>query len=117
MAYCIAFSAEGAMDVTRRYIRDAHKHGLDRTRCPEEVLLYIINEIRQMRRGDNLSKEEKRRLIADDQREEKELRGYVAQAIAAEVTNMLPGRPSAPVPDEQKLPAGRQSGMSTDNLH
>ncbi|KAI9891755.1 MAG: peptide-N4-(N-acetyl-beta- glucosaminyl)asparagine amidase [Vezdaea aestivalis] len=113
MAYCIAFSADGATDVTRRYIRNTSKHALGRTRSPEEVLLFIINEIRQMRRGDNISKEEKRRLIAEDAKEEKDLQKFVAQAIAAAVTDMLPGRPGASdAADLAKLPAGRQSGSA-----
>lgn len=107
MAYCIAFSIDGATDVTRRYVRNPAKHGLDRTKAPEEVLIWIIDEIRRMRR-ENLSKEERRRLVMEDVREEEELRGYVAEAIAAEVTSMLPGSTS-PILDADKLPA-RQSG-------
>ncbi|KAI9797070.1 MAG: peptide-N4-(N-acetyl-beta- glucosaminyl)asparagine amidase [Piccolia ochrophora] len=113
LAYCIAFSIDGAMDVTRRYVRNTAKHGLDRTRSPEEVLLWITDEIKRMRR-ESMGKEERRRLIKEDEREEKELRGYVAQAIAAEVTSLLPRGPSvgtSPVSsDDQKLPTGRQSG-------
>ncbi|KAI9782654.1 MAG: peptide-N4-(N-acetyl-beta- glucosaminyl)asparagine amidase [Candelina submexicana] len=110
MAYCIAFSIDGATDVTRRYVRNPTRYGLDRTRAPEGVLLWITDEIRRMRR-ENLSKEERRRLIKEDEREEKELQAYAAHALAVEVTNMLPGSPaSATTPDEQKLPAGRQSG-------
>ncbi|MCJ1426522.1 peptide-N4-(N-acetyl-beta- glucosaminyl)asparagine amidase [Sticta canariensis] len=109
MSYCIAFSNEGATDVTRRYVRNATDHGADRNRAPEEVLLWIMNEIRHMRR-ESLSKEERRRLIAEDGREEKELRGYVVQALAAEIGRMLPSRPPASG-DEQKLPA-RRSGAA-----
>lgn len=105
MSYCIAFSTDGATDVTRRYVRNATDHGADRNRAPEEVLLWITNEIRRMRR-ENLSKDEKRRLIAEDEREEKELRGYVVQALAAEIGRMLPARAPASG-DEPKLPARR----------
>ena len=118
MSYCIAFSIDGATDVTRRYVRNHTKHGLDRTKAPEEVLIWITNEIRKMRR-ESLSKEEKRRLIKEDDREEKELRGYVAQALAVEVANMLPGSPSSPsntgvaaTSEDRKHPAGRQSGSA-----
>ena len=90
MSYVIAFSSEGATDVTRRYVRNTSSHGLDRSRAPEEVLLYIINEIRQMRR-ENMSKEEKRRIIRDDQREERELRNYVVQSLTSEIERIIPG--------------------------
>lgn len=109
MSYCIAFSIEGATDVTRRYVRNATTHGADRNRAPEEVLMWIMNDIRRMRRA-NLSKEEKRRIIVDDEREEKELRGYIVQALAAEIGIMLPSRPLSSG-DEQKLPA-RRSGTA-----
>ena len=94
MAYCIAFSADGATDVTRRYVRNASKHGADRNRAPEEVLMWIINDIRRIRR-ENTPKEDRRRLFIEDDREEKELRGYVIQTLAASISNMLPGHARA----------------------
>lgn len=112
MSYCIAFSIDGATDVTRRYVRNHSRHGQDRTKAPEEVLIYITNEINRMRR-DTLSKEERRRLIREDDREERELRGYVAQALAMEVANMLPGSPTSTVTHEDRKHAdGRQSGSA-----
>lgn len=114
MSYCIAFSIYGATDVTRRYVRNASSHGADRRRAPEEVLMWITNEIRRLRR-DSISKEERRRLIAEDDREEKELRGYVVQALAAQIGLMLPtvpGSGSAVSGDEQKLPANRSGTVS-----
>ncbi|KAI9835478.1 MAG: peptide-N4-(N-acetyl-beta- glucosaminyl)asparagine amidase [Sclerophora amabilis] len=115
MAYCIAFSLDGATDVTRRYVRHPAKHGLDRAKAPEEVLLHITDEIRRIRR-ETMSKDERRRLVKEDEREERELRGYVAQAIAHDVTSMLPGtrqgNASGALTDDQKLPAGRQSGSA-----
>ena len=111
MSYCIAFSIDGATDVTRRYVRSAAAHGADRTRAPEEVLLFIINEIRKMRR-ETLSKEEKRRLIKEDDREEKELRNYVVRALTAEIESLLPSSTrSRTSGDAQKLPA-RQTGTA-----
>lgn len=110
MSYCVAFSIEGATDVTRRYVRNATAHGADRHRAPEEVLMWITNEIRRMRR-EKLSKEEKRRIIADDAREEKELRGYVVQALAVEIGKLLPSRPASGG-EEQKIPSQREGATS-----
>ena len=112
MSYCIAFSIDGATDVTRRYVRNPASQGLDRNRAPEEVLLYITNEIKKMRR-ETLSKDEKRRLIKEDEREDKELRGYVVQALTAEIERTIPTSQGSSTsrPSEQKLPA-RQTGAT-----
>jgi peptide-N4-(N-acetyl-beta-glucosaminyl)asparagine amidase len=110
MSYVIAFSNEGATDVTRRYVRNAAAHGAERNRCPEEVLMYIINEIRQMRR-EGLSKEEKRRIIREDQREERELRSYVVMSLITELEKLVVSDSSSTTPtprpndSEIKLPA------------
>ncbi|KAF2834294.1 hypothetical protein M501DRAFT_990389 [Patellaria atrata CBS 101060] len=121
LSYCIAFSADGAMDVTRRYVRNPASHALPRNRCPEAVLLHIIDEIRNLRRA-NLSKQEKFRLKGEDLREDKELRQYVLNTIATEVCKinaediLTPGSATAPNgrvdPDAQKALEGRQSGST-----
>lgn len=113
MSYCIAFGIDGATDVTRRYVRNASKHGRDRTRVPEEVLLYIIHEIRRMRR-DGTPKENCRRLIKEDEREERELRGYMAQGIAAELSALMPGsnNTTTATAEDVKHPVGRQTGSA-----
>ena len=108
MSYVIAFSNEGCTDVTRRYVRNTTSHGASRDRCPEEVLMYIVNEIRQMRR-EGLSKEEKRRLIREDQREERELRGYLVTSLTSEIEKLLlnsgsSGRGSGGSSSEIKVP-------------
>lgn len=113
MSYCIAFSIDGATDVTRRYVRNHASHGADRNKCPEEVLMYITNEIRRMRR-ENMLKEERKRLIIEDGKEENELRGYVVQALAAEIGKMLPtarngGGELMKVPEQPARRSGAQA--------
>lgn len=112
LGYCVAFSADGATDVTRRYVRNFSLWAAERSRAPEAVLLYILGEIRNERRKD-LPKQEKFRLEGEDMRESKELRHYVAQSIAAELCKIIPDdfyasssgdqrRPPRPDPDAQK---------------
>jgi len=88
MSYCIAFSAEGATDVTRRYVRDAASQSLPRKSCAEEVLLFILAEIKRQRR-DGMRKEDQHRLIKEDHREERELRSYVVHALTAQIERMI----------------------------
>jgi peptide-N4-(N-acetyl-beta-glucosaminyl)asparagine amidase len=109
MAYCIAFSIDGATDVTRRYVRSAARHGLSRTRAPEEVVLWVIHEIRRMRR-EKLPKDEVRRLMKEDEREERELRGYMIQSITAEINNLMPSRQPTSTPEEVKVPVTGPNG-------
>ena len=90
MSYCIAFSVDGAFDVTRRYVRNAALQGNDRLKCPEPVLLHILQEIRRMRRENIALKEDRKKLLIEDEREERELRNYVIRSLAAAIGNMIP---------------------------
>ncbi|KAI5286632.1 peptide-N4-(N-acetyl-beta- glucosaminyl)asparagine amidase [Ascosphaera aggregata] len=82
-AYCIAFSIDGATDVTRRYVRSP-TYAVPRTRCSEASLAWIISEIRHMRRA-GLDEHERRRLRREDEREERELRGYCWRGLVGEL--------------------------------
>lgn len=108
-AYCIAFSNEGATDVTRRYVRNPAAHGLPRTRCPEECLLWMTYEIRKLRR-DGTNKPDQQKLRAEDEREERELQSYVIRSITKDMLNSMPGtQQHAGRPDEQKASAQQQA--------
>ncbi|CRG90022.1 peptide-N4-(N-acetyl-beta-glucosaminyl)asparagineamidase [Talaromyces islandicus] len=103
LSYCIAFSIDGATDVTRRYVRNAAKHGEPRNRVPEDVLLWGIYEIRRIRR-EKLPEQEHQRLRKEDEREERDLRMLTMSALAKEITSLFPGASRPVHGDEHKTP-------------
>jgi peptide-N4-(N-acetyl-beta-glucosaminyl)asparagine amidase len=54
-----------------------------------------MHEIRKLRR-ENMDKPARAQLIREDEREERELRSYVAQTLTSEMINSLPGAVSVP---------------------
>ncbi|OXV09671.1 hypothetical protein Egran_02565 [Elaphomyces granulatus] len=111
VAYCIAFSVDGATDVTRRYVRLPDKYGAARSRAPEEALLWSIQEIRDIRRK-NLPKNERDKLQKEDEREEKELRAFSISAIAGELGKLRLDGKSTTRSDDQKTPVAAQEGAA-----
>ena len=114
LSYCIAFSADGCCDVTRRYVRDPAAHALPRNKCPEGALLHIIREINALRRQD-MDKKQKFQLNAEDMREDAELRRFVIESLAWSVSRILPGggekgaRIGGADVDAQKAAEGREA--------
>lgn len=114
LGYCIAFSVDGATDVTRRYVRNPVKYANERNRAPEPVLLHILNEIKGMRRA-NMSKQDKFRLEGEDMAEARELQKFLLQSLASEVCkisaeDLLNGKITRRDPDAQKAAEARANG-------
>ncbi|KAI1274479.1 hypothetical protein F5Y07DRAFT_214853 [Xylaria sp. FL0933] len=105
LSYCIAFSNEGAVDVTRRYV---HKEELlkPRERCSELALFYMLKNITAERRA-KFSKEDQERLRLGDAAEQKELQTFRVRSITREVIASLTP-PSASSPG-QHHPRSRES--------
>ena len=66
-------------------------------------------EIRKIRR-ENLDKPARMRLVREDDREERELRAYVASALTSEMLNGMPGTLRESRQEGVKNPAERQDG-------
>jgi peptide-N4-(N-acetyl-beta-glucosaminyl)asparagine amidase len=54
-----------------------------------------MHEIRKLRR-ENMDKEQRRRLMKEDEREERELRGYVAASLTEDMINSFQGATISP---------------------
>ncbi|PFH60327.1 hypothetical protein XA68_11138 [Ophiocordyceps unilateralis] len=87
ISYVIAFSADGATDVTRRYIH-RNEYGRARDCCPEPVLLHILNEITGLRQA-NLDAATQKRLKLEALREQQELQESVVAVIIADFLKSL----------------------------
>lgn len=121
MSYCIAFSADGCADVTRRYVRNPNQHAMPRNKCAEGVLAHIIGEIKALRRRD-MDKTERFRLVKEDMQEEEYLRSLIIEAIAYSVSKIVPGadsvksdRPPRMDPDAQKAAEQQQERVRLRN--
>lgn len=115
LAYCIAFSNDGATDVTRRYVRQPTQYALPRTKLSEETLLWCMLEIRKLRR-EGLDKSVQQKLRHEDEREERELQSYVAQAITHDMLRAMPS--SRPLRTEgSKTAADQQQQQQAVQQH
>ncbi|KAK9368857.1 hypothetical protein V1509DRAFT_563949 [Lipomyces kononenkoae] len=88
MSYAIAFSADGATDVSRRYIRTEGGQ-LPRNRIPESELVVILQAITRERRT-VLSAGEKADLECEDNAEKLELDSYVSQSTPISTAELRP---------------------------
>ncbi|KAK3719535.1 Protein png1 [Vermiconidia calcicola] len=120
LSYCIAFSADGCCDVTRRYVRNPTDHAAPRNRCSEGVLMHIIREINTLRRND-MDKKQRFQLNAEDMKEDAEFRKFIIEALAYNIGRISPGgddakaasgRPGRSDPDVQKAAEARQASRA-----
>lgn len=123
MSYIIAFGADGCADVTRRYVRNQTEHAVPRNKCPEGVVVHIVQEINALRRKD-MDKKQRFQLNAEDMREDAEFRKNIIEALAYDIGRLSPGGEDAKQkgegggrrsnnrgdPDAQKAAEGRQTG-------
>lgn len=83
MAYCIAFSTEGAMDVTARYVRDKSK-ALPRDKISEHDLQQLLTNITTLRLS-GLDPLEQARVVEERDLERAELESFKTATTDAAV--------------------------------
>ncbi|KAF2969427.1 hypothetical protein GQX73_g4120 [Xylaria multiplex] len=99
LSYCIAFSTEGAVDVTRRYVRQ-ERFLRSRNRCSELTLFYMLKKITSERRSE-LRKQDQERLEMEDAMEQKELQTFHVLSIIRDlIVSLAP--PLGPGPSQQR---------------
>ena len=102
LSYCIAFSTEGANDVTRRYVRE-EKMLKPRNRCSELALFYMLKKITTERR-DRLSQEDQERLRVEDAVEQEELQTFRVLSVTKELlASLAPPPQSGPSQQQPRL--------------
>ncbi|OAL46502.1 hypothetical protein IQ07DRAFT_481935, partial [Pyrenochaeta sp. DS3sAY3a] len=83
LSYCIAFSVDGAVDVTLRYVRLA-EHAAPRTRSSMIELLRILDGICTLRRK-SLDEEERYKLERENSRERNEFVLFIVSALLSKL--------------------------------
>lgn len=75
-----------------------------------------MHEVRKIRR-ENMDKSVRQQLMREDEREERELRSYVAQSLASDMISSMPGGINSPRGDEVKMAAERQQEATAQWAH
>lgn len=86
LSYCIAFSASGAVDVTKRYVRLA-EYAAPRNRSFEIDLARILDIICTLRQ-DFLSEVEKQKVEKETRMEQDELSWFPISALLAKLSTL-----------------------------
>ncbi|KAK9454827.1 hypothetical protein V1511DRAFT_369174 [Dipodascopsis uninucleata] len=88
MSYIIAFSAEGAVDVTSRYVRNTDSQ-IARNKIPESELIFVLQDITKERRQ-ALPALERETLTSEDALERAELASYSMVPTQATTEELRP---------------------------
>ncbi|KAJ3577217.1 hypothetical protein NPX13_g3348 [Xylaria arbuscula] len=95
LSYCVAFSAEGAVDVTRRYVRE-EKLLKPRNKCSELTLFYMLKKITVERRN-MFTKEDQVRLQLEEAAEQRELQTLRVLSLTNELIDSLAMSPESQI--------------------